>query len=478
GTYYCQIINTLVTDLALFSRLIHVTVGDVSVTEQDSLALIALYNSTDGANWTNRDNWLTGPVNTWYGITVESGRVAAINLPNNNLVGSIPSEIGWLTAVEEMYLQSNALEGNVPSEIGDLVNLKEISFDHNDLSGAIPASIGNLNKLEKLGFGYNRFSETIPDTIGNLTNLQHLNLHMNRLTGSIPTALANLTQLTELFLYHNKLSGFIPSGLGNLTHLTRLYLQSNDLEGAVPNSFTNLNELEWLRISYNHLDELPDLSSISTLTQLSAAGNQFTFEDIEPNVGIADFTYTPQDSVGEKKDTTVTEDENLTLFITVGGSANQYQWFKDGVEITDSDSSVYEIESIALSDSGSYSCQITNTIAAELTLYARPIHVHVTPIVGVARPKDAIPEKFSLHQNYPNPFNPVTTIRFDVKKPCRVTLNVYNLLGQKLIDLTDKTYFPGQYEVMFNAAGFPSGLYFYKIHMGDFQAVHKMLLLE
>ena len=59
---------------------------------QDSLALVALYNATDGPNWNNKESWLTGPVFTWFGIYVENGRVRNINTGWNNLNGTLPSE--------------------------------------------------------------------------------------------------------------------------------------------------------------------------------------------------------------------------------------------------------------------------------------------------------------------------------------------------------------------------------------------------
>ncbi|MBI4649364.1 MAG: hypothetical protein HY738_22885, partial [Bacteroidia bacterium] len=53
------------------------------VLEQDSLALVALYNSTDGDNWFNNTNWLIGPVSTWYGITISENRVIRITIWGN-----------------------------------------------------------------------------------------------------------------------------------------------------------------------------------------------------------------------------------------------------------------------------------------------------------------------------------------------------------------------------------------------------------
>ena len=85
---------------------------------------------------------------------------------------------------------------------------------------------------------------------------------------------------------------------------------------------------------------------------------------------------------------------------------------------------------------------------------------------------------FCLFQNYPNPFNPKTTIRFDVKARVRAVLKIYDILGRQVKILVNTFYDAGQQEVVFDATRFVSGLYFYKIEMGEFQATKKMLLLK
>jgi hypothetical protein len=84
------------------------------------------------------------------------------------------------------------------------------------------------------------------------------------------------------------------------------------------------------------------------LGELSIQNNQFTFEDIEPNVGILSFSYSPQDSVGIKLDTTIMQGSNFTCSVSLGGSANQYQWTKNGVIIPEADENFYVINSMIL----------------------------------------------------------------------------------------------------------------------------------
>ncbi|MBU0472898.1 MAG: T9SS type A sorting domain-containing protein [Bacteroidetes bacterium] len=89
-----------------------------------------------------------------------------------------------------------------------------------------------------------------------------------------------------------------------------------------------------------------------------------------------------------------------------------------------------------------------------------------------------IPVEFSLEQNYPNPFNPSTLIRFSIPEVSKVTLSVYNLLGQKVASLVNKNMNAGNHEINFNANGLSTGIYFYTINAGNFQSTRKMMLIK
>src|SRR5437867_1448319 len=83
--------------------------AQAQVNVQDSLALVDLYNSTDGPNWRHQDNWLIGPVSTWERIKVKHERVTEVHLYNNRLKGSIPSSLGNLGELQYMTLTGNEL---------------------------------------------------------------------------------------------------------------------------------------------------------------------------------------------------------------------------------------------------------------------------------------------------------------------------------------------------------------------------------
>lgn len=85
---------------------------------------------------------------------------------------------------------------------------------------------------------------------------------------------------------------------------------------------------------------------------------------------------------------------------------------------------------------------------------------------------------FYIQQNYPNPFNPATTIRFQIPEFSFVTLKVYDVLGSEVVTLVKEEKIVGNYEIDFNAAGLPSGIYFYKLQAGSFVDTKKMILLR
>ena len=97
--------------------------------------------------------------------------------------------------------------------------------------------------------------------------------------------------------------------------------------------------------------------------------------------------------------------------------------------------------------------------------------------------EQSVPVGYKLHQNYPNPFNPVTTISFSLNKADYVTIDIYNIKGEKIKSLLNEHLGATQHNIVWNGkndAGEPvsSGIYFYKIKAGKFNAVKKMVLIK
>jgi len=94
-----------------------------------------------------------------------------------------------------------------------------------------------------------------------------------------------------------------------------------------------------------------------------------------------------------------------------------------------------------------------------------------------------VPKVFALEQNYPNPFNPSTTIKFSLAADSKVTLTVFDILGQEVVNLISGNLAAGLHEINFNASNIPSGVYFYRIDATvvdgtNFTSVKKMILTK
>jgi hypothetical protein len=92
--------------------------------------------------------------------------------------------------------------------------------------------------------------------------------------------------------------------------------------------------------------------------------------------------------------------------------------------------------------------------------------------------ENILPAEYGLDQNYPNPFNPVTTIRFMVKEPCRVELKVFDIRGREVAVPADEMFAAGSHSIHFDASGLPTGVYLYKIKMGNFSGMRKMVVFK
>ena len=89
-----------------------------------------------------------------------------------------------------------------------------------------------------------------------------------------------------------------------------------------------------------------------------------------------------------------------------------------------------------------------------------------------------VPEAYTLNQNYPNPFNPVTRITYSIPENAKVSLKVFNLLGQEVATLVNQDQARGNYVALFEANRVATGVYFYRLDAGKFTETKKMLLLK
>ena len=280
---------------------VHEGAGDECAPISDRAALVALYEATDGPNWTNSENWLTdSPLVEWHGVRVDrEGRVTRLDLYRNGLMGAIPPELGSLPNLQSLELGRNGLTGSIPPELGNLSELGRMYLGDNELTGPIPPEIGNLSELGRMYLNDNELTGPIPPELGRLSALETLDLGYNPLSGPIPSELGNLSNLRYLKLgrdaawtypYADKrrlrvhgtdypaLTGPIPPELGRLTNLEELDLGWNDLTGPIPPELGNLAKLRILRLEANRLSgPIPaEIGNISSLTDLLLAKNDLT----------------------------------------------------------------------------------------------------------------------------------------------------------------------------------------------------------
>ena len=104
--------------------------------------------------------------------------------------------------------------------------------------------------------------------------------------------------------------------------------------------------------------------------------------------------------------------------------------------------------------------------------------VNIGIIVDTSEDEILEPFRFALIGNYPNPFNSSTVIRFRLGDPAPVQLDIFNLLGQKIETLINSGMGSGEHEVAWNAGKVPSGVYFYKLSVGNKTSVKKMTILK
>jgi Leucine-rich repeat (LRR) protein len=138
--------------------------------------------------------------------------------------------------------------------------------------------------------------------------------------------LEDTTSVIKLDLSDNNLSGTIPKEIGDMTALQTLNLDNSHLNGSIPVEINNLNSLQTLELSNNKLSDLPPLT-LTTLDTLLINNNEFSFEDILPNLNVPNvgINYLVQDSIGVRKDTLSRVGLSIKFFTSDSANHNIYQ---------------------------------------------------------------------------------------------------------------------------------------------------------
>jgi hypothetical protein len=218
----------------LLSPLALANASFAAVPNSEYLLLRAIYDSTNGSQWTNNSGWLqnnSAEVCTWYRVTCNAAgtNVTEVKLFDNNLAGTLPPSLTALPELTYFDATNNRLTGRIP-QLSGLTLLTVFDVGGNRLSGPIPP-LQNLPKLNVFSAYLNQLSGRIPDLSG-APLLRAFLVSRNDLTGSIPS-LSALTRLETFNVRSNQLTGSLPE-LNGLAELKTLRVDDNQLSGALP----------------------------------------------------------------------------------------------------------------------------------------------------------------------------------------------------------------------------------------------------
>ena len=220
-------------------------------------------------------NYLSGSLPTQLGALT---LLTELDLSANSLSGSLPTQLAALTAMKDLTLDLNRrLSGSVPTQLAALTALEHLYLQGNALSGSLPTQLGTLTALRMLAGG-DKLSGSLPTQLGTLTALSTLGLDNDELSGSLPTELGTLTALESVYLDANKLSGSLPTQLGTLPALRLLGVEQNELSGSLPTQLGALPLIWQILLDSNELSgSLPtQLATIPMLHQLQARANKLS----------------------------------------------------------------------------------------------------------------------------------------------------------------------------------------------------------
>jgi hypothetical protein len=104
--------------------------------------------------------------------------------------------------------------------------------------------------------------------------------------------------------------------------------------------------------------------------------------------------------------------------------------------------------------------------------------VTVDALTGIEDAANLIPTQYALAQNYPNPFNAQMKITYSLALRGYVSIDIFDILGRRIAQLSEGTREPGNHEIIWDATGMPTGIYFYKLKAGEYQETKRMVLLK
>lgn len=187
-------------------------------------------------------------------------------------------------------------------------------------------------------------------------------------------------RVTQLNLPDNNLTGVLTPQIRLLDELIALDLSGNNLSGAIPGQLNALTGINTINLSNNMLTSLPDLTALVALTSIDVSGNQLLFASLEPNRGLANINYDPQDSLSSTGGFFLFDrGQDFLLSVPQGSVNDTYQWFLNETVIAGATAREYQIIDLNRDNMGDYRCEVRNTLVTDLVLTSK-----VTTVLGKA----------------------------------------------------------------------------------------------
>ncbi len=272
----------------LLTNILSILSTACAATMTETEILVALFESTNGANWRVKDNWKSDSVGIcdWHGIVCDptTRKVIEIDLSHNNVNGAIPSSLWRLQSLQQINLRNNLITSlSLPGLLTtDPQNdprspLEILIVSDNHLTQV--DGIGNAQRtLRQLNVNKNQIDKPVLDEVSLCSNLEIIYIAFNKIPGTVPTSLGKLTKLTEMYGFDNRLTGTIPTELGLLDLVQVLGLGNNLLSGTLP---TELEQMVNMRdMSIHHVVNEAALTQNETPRDSGLSGPLLSFGDM------------------------------------------------------------------------------------------------------------------------------------------------------------------------------------------------------
>ncbi|KAF8406267.1 hypothetical protein HHK36_008352 [Tetracentron sinense] len=207
----------------------------------------------------------------WNPSTGYTSRVISLVLPNSQLLGLVPTDLGMIEHLQHLDLCNNFLNGTLPFSLFNASELQVLALSNNVISGGLPKFIGGMRSLQFLNLSDNAFSGNLPENLTALQNLTVLSLSNNYFSGGVPSL---LEAVEVLDLSSNLINGSLPPDFGG-HGLRYMNLSYNRLSGEIPPEFAKLIPANaTLDFSFNNLTgEIPESGTLFNQKTEAFAGN-------------------------------------------------------------------------------------------------------------------------------------------------------------------------------------------------------------